>query len=61
VNGLLVPPGDAQALANAILSALAQPELRSRAREINLHMIGERADYAQVMPQALAFYQKIIS
>lgn len=60
VNGFLVPPGDAQALANAILSALAQPELRNRAREINLQMIRQRADYTKVMPQAHAFYQKLI-
>lgn len=60
VNGLLVPPGDPQALADAILSALAQPKLRSHAREINLQMIRERADYAKVMPQALAFYQSLV-
>lgn len=61
VNGFLVPPGDAQALADAILSALAQPDTRSRAREINLQMILQRADYTQVMPQVLAFYQLLIS
>jgi glycosyltransferase involved in cell wall biosynthesis len=61
VNGFLVPPGDAQALANAILSAPAQPDLCRRAREINLQIVSERANYTKVMPQALAFYQNIIS
>jgi glycosyltransferase involved in cell wall biosynthesis len=61
VNGFLVPPGDPQTLAKMILTALAQPNLRRRAREINLQLVRDRADYTQVMPQALAFYQNIIS
>ncbi len=61
VNGFLVPPGDPQALAKAILNASAQPDLCSRAREINLQIIRQRADYTKVMPQALSFYQSIIS
>jgi glycosyltransferase involved in cell wall biosynthesis len=61
VNGFLVPPGDPQALAKMILAASAQPDFRRRARSINLQMVRDRADYAQVMPQALAFYQSLIS
>ena len=56
VNGLLVDPGDPQALAQAILQALDQPDLRSRARQINLDLVRERAEYGRVMRQAEEFY-----
>jgi len=58
-NGLLVNPGDPQALAEAILQALEQPELRARARAINARLVAERADYQRVMSQAEAFYRLI--
>ena len=60
VNGLLVDPSDPQALAEAILSAIAQPELLSQAREQNLRLVRERADYSKVMRQAEEFYRLII-
>jgi glycosyltransferase involved in cell wall biosynthesis len=56
VNGLLVDPGDPQALAQTILQALDQPDLRSRARQINLDLVRERAEYGRVMRQAEEFY-----
>ena len=59
-NGLLVDPGDPQALAEAIMQALDQPELRSRARESNLKLVRERAEYGGVMRQAEAFYQSLV-
>ena len=58
-NGLLVDPGDPRALADAILLALAQPGLRRRARERNLGLIAERAEYTQVMHAAEAFYRTV--
>lgn len=61
VNGSLVDPGDAQALANAILSALARPELRKKARKINLELVEERADYRKCMKAAEKFYESILS
>ncbi|MBM3143539.1 MAG: glycosyltransferase family 4 protein [Chloroflexi bacterium] len=60
VNGLLVDPADPQALADAILTALGDAELRARAREINLHLIGERAEYRKVMGAAERFYMELI-
>jgi glycosyltransferase involved in cell wall biosynthesis len=60
VNGLLVDPGNPRALAEAILTALDQPEMRSKAREINLALVRERSDYGQVMVQAEAFYQRLV-
>jgi len=60
VNGLLVDPGAPTALAEAIMQALDQPELRARAREINLRLVQERAEYGGVMRQAEAFYQSVL-
>jgi glycosyltransferase involved in cell wall biosynthesis len=60
VNGLLVDPGDPQALAEAILLALEQPGFRWRAGEINLQIVGERAEYGRVMAEAEVFYQEVM-
>lgn len=59
VNGLLFDPADPQALAASILSALEDPALRQRARQVNLELVAQRAAYEQVMPRALAYYQAI--
>jgi glycosyltransferase involved in cell wall biosynthesis len=60
VNGLLVDPGNPKALAEAILSAIAQPELRSKARERNLQLVRERAEYRKVMKEAVEFYSRLV-
>jgi len=59
VNGLLCDPNDPQALAEAVLKALTEPELRRRARQINLQHIAERASYPVVMLQAQSFYHQL--
>jgi glycosyltransferase involved in cell wall biosynthesis len=60
VNGLLVDPSNPDSLADAILSALDQPELRARAAEQNQRIIADRADYAQSMARAEAFYNRLV-
>ena len=60
VNGLLCDPTSPQSLAQAILRAIDDGELRRRAREINGGLIAERADYQKVMAQAEQFYQQVI-
>jgi glycosyltransferase involved in cell wall biosynthesis len=60
INGLLVDPSDPDSLAEAILSALDQPELRAKAGEQNRRIIAERADYSQNMPHAEAFYSRLL-
>lgn len=59
-NGLLVDPGDPAALADAILQALGQPELRRSASRRNLELVASRAEYSQVMAQVEAFYHQIL-
>ena len=59
VNGLLVEPGDPRALAEAILLALGQPGLRQRAREHNLRLVADRADYNLIMDKAEEFYRSV--
>jgi len=60
-NGLLVDPADPQGLADAICEGLQNPELRARAREKNLRLIRERAEYSKVMTDAADFYRRLIS
>ena len=60
VNGLLVDPSDPPALAAAILSAIAQPDLRRQARDRNLQLVRERAEYGLVMHQAEMFYARML-
>jgi glycosyltransferase involved in cell wall biosynthesis len=60
VNGLMVDPGDSKALAEAIIKALAEPELRKKAREMNLALVKERGEYGTCMEQAEAFYRRLM-
>jgi len=59
-NGLLVDPKDPKALADAILTALQDDELREQARAQNLKLIAERADYSMVMGDAENFYRSLV-
>ena len=61
VNGLLVDPGDPQELAQAILAALEQPELRAQAAGHNLKIIRERAEYGWVMSSVENFYRDLVN
>ncbi|MBI3945010.1 MAG: glycosyltransferase [Armatimonadetes bacterium] len=59
-NGLLFDPQDAPGLAACIRQALDNPQMRQAAEAVNARLIGERADYAQVMPRVRAFYTSVI-
>lgn len=59
VNGLLVEPDKPQALAEALLLALDNPELRARAAEINARIVRERAEVGVVREKIQAFYEAV--
>jgi glycosyltransferase involved in cell wall biosynthesis len=60
VNGLLCDPTDPESLALAITRALGDIGMRNTAREHNVRLIAERAEYGKVMQQAEEFYFRII-
>lgn len=59
-NALLVDPGDPQALAEAILRALNDAELRAAAAKRNQQLIIERVEYGRVMAEAESFYAQVV-
>jgi glycosyltransferase involved in cell wall biosynthesis len=61
VNGLLVDPGDPDVLAQAIISAVGQPELRAAAEKYNTRLIQEKAEFKRVMHEAEGFYRSLIA
>jgi hypothetical protein len=60
VNGLLVEPNKPQALAEAVLLALAQPDLRASAAEKNLKILATRAETSLVKAQIEVFFQRLV-
>jgi glycosyltransferase involved in cell wall biosynthesis len=61
INGLLADPRDPTLLASAMLQAVEDHALRARAKERNLRIIAERADYADVMRAAEGFYESALA
>jgi glycosyltransferase involved in cell wall biosynthesis len=59
-NGLLVDVTDPRSLAQAIITALENKDLRLVAADQNAKIIASRADYATCMAQAETFYRKIV-
>jgi len=60
VNGLLVEPHKPQSLADAVLTALDNPDLLSRAQGCNLRIIRERAESELVRSQIGVFYWRVL-
>jgi glycosyltransferase involved in cell wall biosynthesis len=60
-NGLLCDPADPQSVCNGVLRALSSPDLRIWAREENLRLIAERADYYKCMEAARVFYSGVLA
>jgi glycosyltransferase involved in cell wall biosynthesis len=59
-NGLLCEPNNVNSLAGAVTRALGDGRKRAEARERNLQLIAERAEYSSVMRQAESFYLEVI-
>jgi glycosyltransferase involved in cell wall biosynthesis len=60
-NGLLCDPASPESLAQAILRALDDEDLRRQAAMHNQKLIAKRADYQKVMARAEEFYRKVIA
>ncbi len=60
-NGLLFDQSDPDALASALIEALENNALRSRAVPLNQKLIQERADYSVSMHKADEFYAQLIA
>ncbi len=58
-NGLLVDPTDPQAIADAILSALENEDLRRNAAGLNANIISARAEYGRNMERVVEFYGNV--
>jgi glycosyltransferase involved in cell wall biosynthesis len=57
INGSLIDPADPLVLADAVIKALENLELRKKSAEYNQALISERAEYRSAMARALKFYQ----
>jgi len=60
VNGLLVEATDVQALADGLVAALSDADLRRRAANENARLVAKRADYGRCMAQARALYAQML-
>ncbi len=60
-NGLLVPVRDAEALAEAIIQLLRDPQQRAEFRQRNLNLIRERADHQVEMAKMESLYHTLVA
>ncbi len=60
-NGLLADPNDPHSLAQAILQALENEDLRLEAAGLNRQLVSERADYTRCMEEAGSLYLRLIA
>lgn len=60
VNGLLVPPGDPEALADAIVRILENPEIADRFREAGLKTVHERFSWDTITDQFVGVYNEVL-
>ena len=58
-SALLVPPQDPQAMADAMLLLLGEPDLKERLRQAGLQL-AEQYTWAQVRPRLLQVYRSVI-
>jgi L-malate glycosyltransferase len=61
INGLLVPPRDARALADAILRALGDDDMRARIGAAGYARVTERFTVERMVAGTAAVYQRIVN
>jgi glycosyltransferase involved in cell wall biosynthesis len=59
-NGLLVDANDPRAFADAMIQAINNPALRSKAAKINADLVARRANYQQNMEAAREIYFRLV-
>jgi glycosyltransferase involved in cell wall biosynthesis len=60
VNGLLVPPGDPDALAEAIIRILEDQDLADRFREAGLETVKGRFSWDKISDQFIEVYREVL-
>jgi glycosyltransferase involved in cell wall biosynthesis len=60
-NGLLFDPTNSQSIADAVIAAIENKNLRQTATGLNQNIIAARAEYEQNMLRAVEFYEDVIS
>lgn len=58
-NGLLFDSKDSKSIAEVMISAIENKDLRNKAMKLNQEIISSRAEYNQNMTRAEEFYQKV--
>ena len=59
-NGFLIDPGDPDQLAQAVIDAIRNKDLRDRAAKINVAIVNEKAEYYCSMRLAEKFYLQVL-
>jgi len=61
VNGLIIPPDDPDAIAEAIVRALKDDDLVESAAKMNLELTYERIDISVVQPRIISLYEQVVN
>ncbi len=60
VNGLKVPPGDIESLANAIIELLSNPEHARKMGEEGFHIVYDKYTWDKIAEQTISIYEKVL-
>ena len=60
ITGILVPPGDSQALGDALIQLLSDPDLRRRMGRAGQERVRAEFTVDQIVPKTLAVYESVV-